>query len=70
VAPRQGIDQTVEATVRQFNRPVRFREIADTLAPRGVTKSQLHNAVYRLHKKGRLETQGSGSATAYVISES
>ena len=67
---RQGTDQIVEATVRQFNRPVRFREIADAVAPRGFTKSQLHNALYRLHKKGRLEAQGSGSATAYLISDS
>jgi hypothetical protein len=67
---RQGIDQIVESTIRGFSRPVRFREIAAALAGEGITKSQVHNAVYRLGKKGRLRSEAVGSATTYVVTGS
>ncbi|MDQ6883738.1 MAG: hypothetical protein M3077_05800 [Candidatus Dormibacteraeota bacterium] len=65
----RGTDQTVEEAIRLFNRPVRFREIAAALAENGVTKSQVHNAVYRLGKKGRLQATGAGSATSYSVAD-
>ena len=67
--PREPVDDEVVALVRQFNRPVRFREIAAELSERGISKSQVHNAVYRLGKKGRLRGNGSAGAMTYVVPE-
>ena len=64
---RSSIDGVVVDLVREFNRPVRFREIADGLAEKGITKSQAHNAVYRLGKRGTLRGSGSGGAMTYVV---
>jgi hypothetical protein len=63
---RQGVDEDVIRAVRDFDRPVRFREIADKLAGEGISRSQVHNAVYRLGKKGRLQSAGSAGAMTYI----
>ena len=66
---RSSVDGVVVEFVREVNRPVRFREIADGLVGRGITKSQVHNAVYGLGKRGRLRGTGSGGAMTYVVAE-
>jgi Mn-dependent DtxR family transcriptional regulator len=62
-----GVDDDVIRVVREFGRPVRFGEIADRLLEHGVSRSQVHNAVYRLGKKGRVEREGSGGGMRYRL---
>lgn len=66
----QSIDADVISAVRDFDRLVRFAEIADRLANVGISRSRVHNAVYRLGKQGRLQSSGKGSAMTYVVAES
>jgi hypothetical protein len=63
------MDEEVIRVVREFNRPVRFREIADKLGTAGITRSQVHNAIYRLGKNGRLRSSGSAGAMTYVAAQ-
>ena len=63
---RDGIDQDILTLLRQSNRPLRFREIVEALSARGITKSQVHNAIYRLGKRGHLVGSGSGSSMSYA----
>jgi DNA-binding transcriptional regulator PaaX len=67
---RQGVDEDVIRTVRESGRPVRFCEIAEQLEPAGISRSQVHNAVYRLGKKGRIQSSGSGASMTYVVADS
>src|SRR5689334_21413385 len=62
-----GIDDDVIRTIREFNRPVRFNEIADRLQIIGISRSQVHNSIYRLGKNGRLRRAGKGSSMTYVL---
>jgi hypothetical protein len=39
---RQTTDEDLLGAVRDFEHPVRFGEIADALAARGITRSQVH----------------------------
>lgn len=64
---RSNIDDVVVDVVREFGRPVRFREVADRLADKGISKSQAHNAIYRLGKRGGLRASGAGGAMTYVV---
>ena len=64
---RRSVDEDVLRTVRDIGRPARFREIAERLEAYGISKSQTHNAVYRLGKKGRLRRAGSGAAMTYTV---
>jgi DNA-binding Lrp family transcriptional regulator len=66
---RQSVDADVIKAIQQLGRPARFREIADLLAPVGISRSQVHNAVYRLGKKGRLRSSGSASTMTYAVVE-
>jgi hypothetical protein len=67
---RQAIDDEVVAVVSELARPVGFREIADVLVARGATRSQVHNAVYRLGKKGRLRKESrSGAGMTYTVAK-
>jgi DNA-binding transcriptional regulator PaaX len=62
-----SVDEDVVRVVREIGRPVRFGEIAGHLAERGISRSQVHNAVYRLGKKGRIQGSGSGATMTYVV---
>lgn len=66
---KQGVDEDVIRTIRESGRPVRFGEIADRLNHEGISRSQVHNAVYRLGKRGRIQSSGSGAAMTYVIAD-
>src|ERR1700726_4334492 len=66
---RQGVDDDVIRTIREFGRPVVFGDIAGRLAASGISKSQVHNAVYRLGKRGTIEARGSRGAMTYVLPE-
>lgn len=63
---REGIDDKVLEVVRDYGRPVRFAEVAKALEERGASRSQVHNALYRLGRKGRLRRSGAGTAMTYT----
>jgi hypothetical protein len=69
VATRSVTAQEVVRVVRELGRPVRFGEIAERLAQRGFSRSQVHNAVYSLHKSGRLSSRGGGSTMTYTVQD-
>jgi DNA-binding transcriptional regulator PaaX len=64
---KHGIDAEVLAAVREFGRPVRFRELAEVLETRGATSSQVHNAIYRLVKRGGLQRSRIGAGMTYLV---
>ena len=66
VAPT-GVDDAVLRAVSESGRAVRFAEIAARLSDSGITRSQVHNAVYRLGKRGDLRRAGSGAAMTYDV---
>ena len=61
------VGEDVIQVVRDLNRPATFAEIASALERKGITKSQVHNAVYRLSKSGALDRNGSGGAMRYGL---
>ena len=67
---RNAIDDDVLAAVRELSRPASFGEIAAALADKGITKSQVHNAVYRLGQRGGLEKMGSSGRMLYRLPQS
>ena len=64
-----GVDEEVTATVRECGGDMSFVEIAVALAARGITRSRVHNAVYRLGKAGRLSKSGSPGRMRYRVQE-
>jgi DNA-binding transcriptional regulator PaaX len=64
-----SVDEAVVGAIRESGRPVRFGDIAERLAEHGISKSQVHNAVYRLGKRGRIQRSGSGGTMTYTIDE-
>jgi hypothetical protein len=67
---KPAIDDRVVDVVRKMARPVRFHEIADALASEGATRSQVHNAVYRLGKNGRLRKESlGGKGMTYIAGQ-
>jgi DNA-binding Lrp family transcriptional regulator len=67
---RKRVDDEVLATVRNLGRPARFREIAEAVEAQGFSRSQVHNAVYRLGKSGRLLRLGTRSSMTYMAAAS
>jgi DNA-binding Lrp family transcriptional regulator len=65
----QAVNDEVLEAVRQLGRPAAFADIAKALEPKGATRSQVHNAVYRLAKAGKLRRIGSGSGMRYLVGQ-
>lgn len=59
-----GIDQLIEETIR-VSGPLSVPEVVSRLAERGITKSQVRNAVYRLKVKGAISARANGSSARY-----
>jgi hypothetical protein len=64
---KRGADQDVLDVLRELARPATFHELATVLDSRGITRSRVHNAIYRLTKAGQVQRIPAKSGMSYTL---